>query len=367
MKILTVVGARPQFVKAAMVSRALRAEGAEEALVHTGQHYDDNMSKVFFEEMEIPPPEINLGVGSGSHAWQTGEAMQRLEQVCGERKPDAMLVYGDTNTTMAGALVGAKLCVPVAHVEAGLRSFDRTMPEEVNRLVTDHLSTWLFCPTETAVKNLTREGVTQGVHRVGDVMFDAALHFGAMARASSDVLERLGVKEKGFVLATVHRDFNTDDARRVKGIMEGFFLCEDPVIFPAHPRVRKQLQAFGLDARIRESKDVHVIDPVGYLDMIRLEMAARVIVTDSGGVQKEAFFHGVPCVTVRPSTEWVETVELGWNRLVEAEADAICRAVREATTPQGSPPPLYGRGDAAVRIAWVLAAAERTDGLVPTD
>jgi len=326
-------------------------------LVHTGQHYDDRLSQVFFDEMGIPKPQINLGVGSGSHAWQTGQTMQQLEPVCIERKPDVVLIYGDTNATLAGALVGAKLCIPVAHVEAGLRSFDRGMPEEINRIVADSLSALLFCPTDVAVRNLVREGVTRGVHNVGDVMVDAAMHFGTIARARSRILETLGVREKAFTLATIHRDFNTDSRERLSGIVEGLCACRDTVVFPAHPRVRKQFAAFDLEARIRESSNLRVIDPVGYLDMIRLEMAARVIVTDSGGIQKEAFFHGIPCVTVRPSTEWVETVELGWNRLVEPLTETIRTAVAEAKGPDAAPQAIFGDGHSAERIAEILSVA----------
>ncbi|MDI6775004.1 MAG: UDP-N-acetylglucosamine 2-epimerase (non-hydrolyzing) [Verrucomicrobiota bacterium] len=355
MKVLTVVGARPQFVKVAMVSRALAVAGIEEALVHTGQHYDETLSRVFFEELGIPAPRVNLGVGSGTHAFQTGEAMRRLEPLCVEQRPDRVLVYGDTNTTLAGALTAAKLHIPVAHVEAGLRSFDRGMSEEINRIVADSLSAFLFCPTETAARNLAAEGIVRGVHNVGDVMIDAALRFGVAARAKSRILDRLGLAEKGFVLATIHRDFNTDERVRLAGIVAGLVACGEQVVFPAHPRVRKQLAAFGLDVEIRESSKVRLIDPVGYLDMIRLEMAARVIVTDSGGVQKEALFHGVPCVTARPSTEWVETVELGWNRLVEPDAETIRTAVAGAKPPARAPPVLYGDGHSAERIAEILA------------
>jgi UDP-GlcNAc3NAcA epimerase len=358
MKILTVVGARPQFVKASVVSRALARAGAQEVLIHTGQHYDDRMSKVFFDELGIPEPRVNLGVGSGSHAIQTGEAMMRLEPLCAGEKPDAVLIYGDTNATLSGALVGAKLGIPVAHVEAGLRSFDRRMPEEINRVVADSLSSLLFCPTPTAVRNLAAEGITRGVHSVGDVMYDAALDFGAKAKTRSRILDVLGVGEKRFVLVTIHRDFNTDDRDRLAGVIDGLAACGETVVFPAHPRVLKQLRAFDLESRAVRAGNIRIIAPVGYLDMIRLEMAARVIVTDSGGVQKEAFFHGVPCVTVRPSTEWVETVEHGWNRLVEPARDRIVDAVRSARVPAATPPPLYGDGHSAERIAGVLVGTK---------
>ena len=356
MIVLTVVGARPQFIKTAMVSRALRARGIREVLVHTGQHYDDNMSRVFFDEMGIPKPDHNLGVGSGGHAFQTGEAMKGLESLCAEHQPDVLLVHGDTNATLAGALVAAKQCIPGAHVEAGLRSFDRAMPEEVNRVVTDHVSKCLFCPTDTAVENLRREGITRHVHQVGDVMYDAALHFAEQAKESSDVLSRLGVSEKSFVLVTVHRDFNTDSKERLEGIIRGVLQSGVQVVFPAHPRVRKCLEQYGLLGELEESGDDVLTEPVGYLDMIRLELGARAVMTDSGGVQKEAYFYGVPCLTVRPSTEWVETVDAGWNHLLAADADQIAGALDKVTTPGGDPPEVFGDGHAAERIAEAICA-----------
>ncbi len=355
MKVLSVVGARPQFVKAAVVTQALREAGVEEVMVHTGQHYDAGMSEVFFAELGIPAPAHNLGVGSGSHAAQTAGALTGLERLCLSERPDAVLVYGDTNATLSGALAAAKLRLPVAHVEAGLRSFDRRMPEEVNRVVADHLSRWLFCPTATAVDNLSREGITAGVVLVGDVMYDAVLRFGARAAAVSTVLERLRVTPGAFVLATIHRDFNTDAPDRLAGIVNGLLGCGLPVVFPAHPRVRKCLERGGWLARLEAEPRLRLCEPVGYLDMVRLEAAARVILTDSGGVQKEAFFHGVPCVTVRDTTEWVETVTAGWNRLAPAEAGSVAQALLAAGPPAGAHrPAFYGAGDAAGRIADIL-------------
>ena len=353
MKVLSVVGARPQFVKASALSLALREAGVSEVLVHTDQHYDENMSDIFFRQMGIPRPDHNLGVGSGSHAVQTGECMKRLEAVCLEDRPDVLNVYGDTNSTLAGGLVGAKLGIPVSHVEAGLRSFDRSMPEEVNRVVCDQLAAWCFCSTEVGARHLAAEGVTEGVHVVGDIMFDVVQRFRGPAREQSTVVAGLGLEPGGYGLVTIHRDFNTDRRDRLAGIVAGLFKASAarPLVFPVHPRVRKQLQAFGLMDGLGEG--VRLIDPVGYLDMLSLLDQAAVVITDSGGLQKEAMWMGVPCVTVRPSTEWVETVELGWNRLVEP--DDIGAAAGAAQRPAGEVPDVYGGGDAARRIAQCLA------------
>ena len=362
MKVMSIVGARPQFIKAAMVNRALRQGSVDDILIHTGQHYDDNMSKLFFDEMEIPRPSHNLGVGSGSHAVQTGTGLMKLEPLCADIRPDFVLVFGDTNATLTGALVGAKIGIPVAHVEAGLRSGDRSMPEEINRIVADRLSDLLFCPTDTAVKNLAAEGMTSGVHNVGDVMYDAAVHFGQLAAERSAVLDSLSLSSGNFVLATIHRDFNTDDGGRLRAITDGLLRLGRTVVFPAHPRVRKRLAEEELLAALENSESVRITEPVGYLDMVALEKNAAVIVTDSGGVQKEAFFHGVPCVTIRPSTEWVETVEAGWNRLVDADADAIAGAVGAARPPEGSfSAKSYGSGSSAKLIAGILKGACRRE------
>ncbi len=311
LKILAVVGARPQFVKAAMVSRAVLRHNERggspavvEELVHTGQHYDHAMSQVFFDEMGIPPPSVNLAVGSGSHGQTTGRMLEGIEREIEARLPDWVLVYGDTNSTLAAALAAAKLHVPVAHVEAGLRSFNRRMPEEVNRVLTDHVAELLFCPTRAAVENLAREGIARGVHHVGDVMYDAALAFGEMARRRSRILEELGLTPKQYHLATVHRAENTDDRARLSGILEGLgeLARETPVVLPLHPRTRKRIGESGLES---VTGSIRLIEPVPFLDMVRLEQEAKVILTDSGGVQKEAYFHGVPCVTLRDETEWV--------------------------------------------------------------
>ena len=355
--VATIVGARPQFVKAAVVSRALAAQrGVRELLVHTGQHYDDNMSKIFFDELGIAQPDYNLGIGSGSHGRQTGQMLQAIEAVLQELRPDWVLVYGDTNSTLAGALAAAKLHIAVAHVEAGLRSFNRGMPEEINRVLTDHVASLLFAPTAAAVKNLAREGIAgDAVHEVGDVMFDAALHYGALAEARSRILADLDIDRRGYVLVTVHRAENTDDPARFAAIRTALaeIARELPVIFPVHPRTRALLEAAD-----HSTRGLRYIDPVGYLDMLTLEKNAALIATDSGGVQKEAFFYGVPAVTLRDETEWIELVDLGWNRLAPTrEARQIVAILRDALRAgPGRAASPYGNGDAARLVAARLAA-----------
>ncbi len=351
MKIVSIVGARPQFIKAAPVCRALRKEHTE-ILVHTGQHYDDNMSAVFFNELGIPPPEYLLGVGSGNHGEQTGAMLAAIEKVLVKEKPEWVLVYGDTNSTLAGALAAAKLHISVAHVEAGLRSFNRLMPEEINRVLADHLSDLLFCPSEIAVKNLAAEGITRGVHIIGDVMADALFDAVALASVQSDVLFRLGLEDKKFLLATVHRAENTDHPDRIKNILRAFSQIDETIVFPIHPRTRKVLEALGFqDWRTSHLK---LIDPVGYLDIVQLEQSARMILTDSGGIQKEAYWLGVPCITMRDETEWVETVEAGWNRVVGADENLILDAVRTFQPPT-SRPSLYGDGKSVSRLIRLLS------------
>ena len=305
MKVITVVGARPQFVKAATVSRAFaQTEGLQELIVHTGQHFDPSLSEVFFEELGIPEPKYNLGIGGGTHGQNTGRMIEAVESVLIEEKPDWVLVYGDTDSTLAGALAAVKLHIHVAHVEAGLRSFNRRMPEEINRVLTDHAADLLLAPTPAAVENLRREGLPEArVRWVGDVMYDAALHFGRLADHASTALESLGLEPCGYVLATVHRAENTDDPARLEAVFEGLFrvAAELPVVLPLHPRTRKALERLGWLERAREQ--LRLIEPVGYLDMVALEKNARLIATDSGGVQKEAYFFGVPCVTLRDETE----------------------------------------------------------------
>jgi UDP-GlcNAc3NAcA epimerase len=375
LKIATIVGARPQFIKAAAVSRAIATHNVgqtsrsvppasadrpiEDVIIHTGQHYDANMSQVFFEELAIPEPRYNLGIGSLSHAVQTGRMLQAIEPLLVNEKPDWVLVYGDTNSTLAGALAARKLNLNVAHVEAGLRSFNRRMPEEINRVLADRISDLLFCPTDAAVENLQREGVTRGVEQVGDVMFDASLFSRERARRSSRILETMRLAPRSFVLATVHRAENTDDPARLGGICDGLARVAGRwrVVLALHPRTRRFLAEHGMNARLG---NVEVIDPVPYLDMIRLEESARAICTDSGGVQKEAFFYRVPCVTLRDETEWVETVAAGWNTLVSADAAAILRAVEAADrTPPKSNALFYGDGNAAGRIVEILLRETR--------
>ncbi len=351
MKVVTVVGARPQFIKAAAVSRKLR-EGNQEILIHTGQHYDENMSAVFFEELGIPQPEYQLGIGSGGHGAQTGAMLAEIEKVLLHEQPDWMLVYGDTNSTLAGALAAAKLHIRVAHVEAGLRSFNRRMPEEINRILTDHISDLLFCPSPVAAGNLEREGITRGVHVVGDVMYEALTYAAGRARQASRVLEWLGAGEKQYLLATVHRAENTDDPMRFLGILSAFNRVNERLIFPVHPRTRKMMEQIGY----QPAGNVCLIDPVGYLDMVRLEGAARMILTDSGGIQKEAYWLGVPCVTLRDETEWVETVEAGWNVLAGAETERILDCLNQVW-PEDNRQPIYGEPNAAQIIVDTLIKA----------
>ena len=357
MKLVTVLGARPQFIKAAPVSRVLHtAKGVQEILMHTGQHFDDNMSKVFFDELDIPKPNYNLGIGGGTHGQNTGRMLEGVERVLLDERPDWVLVYGDTDSTIAGALAAVKLHIPVAHVEAGLRSFNRRMPEEINRVLTDHASDLLFAPTETAVRNLRREGIPdERIHLVGDVMYDSALFYTERAEKQSRILKMLDLNSKRYVLATVHRAENTDNTQRLEAIFGGLVLVAEqiPVVIPLHPRTRRALERIGMLDEIK--RKLRLIAPVGYLDMVMLEKNARLIVTDSGGVQKEAFFYRVPCVTLRDETEWVELVELGWNHLTSPiSAAAVEAEVRAALDTEGRPGTPYGKGDSARRIAQVL-------------
>lgn len=354
MEIVSVVGARPQFVKAAVVSRELAATpGARETLVHTGQHFDPGMSDVFFGELGIPEPAFHLGVGGGTHGQNTGRMLEAIERVLLERRPDWVLVYGDTDSTLAGTLAAVKLHVPVAHVEAGLRSFNRRMPEEINRVLADHAASLLLVPTETAVRNLAAEGIRgEAVRMVGDVMYDAALTYGREAEQRSGVLARVGVRPGAYVLATIHRPSNTDDVGNLRGILAAMAASRLPVVWPVHPRTRRRIAEFGLEIPLA----VRAIEPVGYLDMVKLERHARAIATDSGGVQKEAFFHRVPCLTLRRETEWVELVELGVNRLLGEDWSSFGAALA-GELPEFSPlddRQPYGRGDAALRIVRAL-------------
>jgi UDP-GlcNAc3NAcA epimerase len=359
MKVVTVVGARPQFVKAAVVSRALaKLPGVHEVMVHTGQHYDANMSDVFFAELGIPRPRHHLDVRSGRHGEQTGRMLAGIESVLLEERPDWLLVYGDTNSTLAGALAAAKLHVPVAHVEAGLRSFNRRMPEEINRVVTDHLAAAHFVPTVTAAAHLAREGIAgDSVHVVGDVMYDAALYYAARAEAASRAPEEYGLEPGHYVLATVHRAENTDDPARLRAIFGalGALGREIPVLLPLHPRTRAALEREGELGRVE--REVRLVPPLGFLDMVALERSAALIATDSGGVQKEAFFYRVPCVTLRDETEWTELVELGWNRLAPPVAmEPVLSTLRAALAagPAGRDEQPYGDGRSGERIAEIL-------------
>jgi UDP-N-acetylglucosamine 2-epimerase len=380
MKIVTVVGARPQFIKAAAVSRAIQAfnqrrrsfgrprskKKIQEVLVHTGQHYDYLMDRVFFEELALPKPDDYLGVGSGSHARQTAMMLERIEIVLEREKPKLVMVYGDTNSTLAGALAAVKLNIPVAHVEAGLRSYNRTMPEEINRLLTDHLSAFLFCPTHQAVRNLLKEGIKDGktkvVKKVGDVMYDSVLYYLEWAEKKSTILKDLGfytpnseLKTPNYYLATLHRAENTDNLKRLKSILKALNeIGKDvPLILPLHPRTKKMMKAYHL---FPDAQGIKLIEPVSYLDMLRLEKHAQAILTDSGGVQKEAYWFGVPCFTLRDETEWVETIQSGWNLLVGSEAKRIVDEVRRR---KGRKSPMkkkgiFGDGKASEKIVKVI-------------
>ena len=360
MKILTIVGARPQFIKAATVSRAIAEHNRRvtsnsslvtEVIIHTGQHYDQNMSEVFFKELEIPEPHLNLEVGSGLHGQQTGQMLIKLEEVMLSERPDWVVVYGDTNSTLAGALAAVKLHIPVAHVEAGLRSFNKIMPEEHNRVLTDHCSDLLFCPTQTAVKNLSKEGISKGVHWVGDVMYDSVLYNLDLALKKSNILETLNLKPKNYALATLHRAENTDDKQRLRNIFSAFEEIATnglPVILPLHPRTLNNLK----------NADIHPIgikicEPISYLDMLIMQKNARMIFTDSGGIQKEAFWMKVPCVTLRDETEWIETVESGWNVLVGANTQRIAKSISLIGQPINLTN-IFGDGDIAGKIVSMI-------------
>lgn len=353
MRVVTLVGARPQFIKAAPVSRALRQQH-EEVLIHSGQHYDYDMSDVFFEELGIPRPDHNLGVGSGGHGHMTGAMMGPLEDLLQESEPDMVIVYGDTNTTLAGAITAAKLGLPVAHIEAGLRSFNRTMPEEVNRVVADHVCDLLLAPTKAAIENLTAEGITEGVELVGDVMLDTARHF-AETQDAGPVLDGLGLTPGEYFFATVHRAGNADDPERLAAIVCALGRLPLPVVWSVHPRTRASLASFGLASVVEESENVRAIPPVSYKEAVALIRNAAALLTDSGGMQKEAYFFGVPCVTLREETEWVETVELGWNTLVGSDEEAIVAAATDLSRPDERPS-VYGDGHAAEAVVAAIEA-----------
>lgn len=351
LRILTVVGARPQFVKAAALSSALRERDWDEYLVHTGQHYDDSMSEVFFSELGIPDPDVNLGIGSGHHGETTGRMMAGIERECLEDRPDLVLVYGDTNSTLAAALVASKLHIPIAHVESGLRSFDRRMPEEVNRILADHVSSLLFCPSQSAVTNLKKEGVTEGVFEVGDIMRDALCMFLQRAKERSNAIERFGLNPGEYALLTIHRPSNTDDVETLEELLEAAGEM-GPVLFPAHPRCSESVRE--LISRNILKDNIQVVEPLGYLDFLAAASQARFIATDSGGLQKEAYWLKVPCITLREQTEWIETVETGWNRLVGNSAEAFRDAVCSLALPK-SHHELYGDGKTAIRICDIIS------------
>lgn len=349
MKIVTIVGARPQFIKAAPVSKVLR-KSHDEVLIHTGQHYDENMSNIFFNELKIPKPDYNLEIGSGSHGMMTGRMLEKLEEIYLKEKPDFVLVYGDTNSTLAGALAASKLLIPVIHVEAGLRSFNKAMPEEQNRILTDHISELLLVPTGDAVKNLKNEGITKGVYNVGDVMYDAVLMFKELAKSKIGLLDELGFNSGEYILTTIHRAENTNDINRLKSMIEALNESEEKVILPLHPRTKKFVSDYGLSF----NENIKVIDPIGYLEMLMLEENSKMIVTDSGGVQKEAYFMGKPCITMRDETEWVETVHSGWNVVVGTDKEKILHNVKNFK-PCKVQEPIFGDGKASYKIFNIIS------------
>lgn len=348
MKIITVIGARPQFIKAAAVSNKLR-ENNKEILIHTGQHYDENMSKIFFDELNIPYPDYNLSVGSGGHGKQTGEMLIKLEGIYEKENPDIVMVYGDTNSTLAGALVASKMLIPVIHVEAGLRSFNKEMPEEQNRILTDHISNLLFAPTDTAVKNLESEGIIKNVYNVGDVMFDAIMHFKDVSLKRSKIIDKLNLNNNEYILTTIHRAENTNDILRLKNIIEALNESDKTIVLPLHPRTRKYINDYSLNI----NNNIKLIEPVGYLDMISLEGNSSKIVTDSGGVQKEAFFMKKPCITMREETEWIETVENGWNILVGTDKDKILDSIVNFM-PNKPQKKIFGDGNSSEKICRII-------------
>lgn len=358
-KILTIVGARPNFIKIAPLIEELnrlnkinRLSKLSYKLVHTGQHYDYEMSQVFFQDLRIPKPDYNLGVGSGSHAWQTAKIMEKLEPVILKEKPNLVIVVGDVNSTLSGALVAAKLQNPLAHIEAGLRSFDMTMPEEINRRLTDHISNILFCPTKTAVENLRKEGIKKGVYNVGDIMYDAFLKGIEIAKRKSKILKKLELKTKDYLLLTLHRPHNVDNPKRLKKILKTINESKEKTIFPIHPRTRKQLRKL-TNLRTHQLTDFQIMEPVGYIDILWLEKNAKKILTDSGGVQKEAYFAKVPCITLRDRTEWIETVKDDWNILVDTNKNKILRAIR-SFDPKSEQHRYFGNGKTAKKIVEII-------------
>ncbi len=353
LKILTIVGARPNFIKIAPLFEEFKKyRMIKPILVHTGQHYDFEMSQIFFRELKIPKPHYNLGVGSGSHTWQTAKIMERLELVILKEKPNLVIVVGDVNSTLAGALASAKLQIPIAHVESGLRSYDKTMPEEVNRVLTDHISDFLFCPTKTAVKNLEKEGITKGVYNVGDIMYDAFLKNIWIAQKKSKILNKLNSKPKSYILLTVHRPSNTDNLKNLKNILEAIQESDERIIFPLHPRTKKQLKKLNYLCAYQLT-NLQLIEPAGYVDMLWLEKNAKKILSDSGGVQKEAYCLKIPCITLRDKTEWVETIKEKWNVLVGANKEKILSAIKNFN-PMFPQKKHFGDGKTSKKILKIL-------------
>ncbi|MEL7669215.1 UDP-N-acetylglucosamine 2-epimerase (non-hydrolyzing) [Methanobacterium sp.] len=354
MKIITVLGARPQFIKAALLSHELRREN-HEIIVHTGQHYDTEMSDIFFKEMNIPEPDYNLGVGSASHAYQTAEMMLKLEKIFVNENPDLVLVYGDTNSTLAGAITASKLNLPVAHVEAGPRMFDKTIPEEINRIITDQLSSLLFAPTPRSVDNLTNEGLNKGIHLTGDIMLDNFKYFYKKAEKHSKILEELDLTEKNYILTTIHRARNTESIKNLKTIVKSLLKISEveKIIFPVHPRTKKYLKKYNFYDRLNKNPNIKLINPVGYLDMLILTKNAKKIITDSGGLQKEAYFAQVPCITLDKSSAWPETVEDGWNLVIYGTSEKIARSVLHFK-PSSTQNKTFGHGNASVKITHLI-------------
>lgn len=350
MKIMSIIGARPQFIKCAPVSKEIRKNN-KEIIVHTGQHYDKTMSNLFFNELKIPKPDYNLGVGSGSHGYQTGQMLIKIEKVLFKEKPDFVLVYGDTNTTLAGALATVKLHIPIGHIESGLRSFDRKMPEEINRIISDHISNILFAPTENAVINLNKEGIKNGVFQVGDVMYDALIRNIKIAEEKSTIFSKFKIEPNQYFLATIHRPSNTDNKKNLENIFSAFSNIEETIIFPIHPRTAKFIKNHNLKDKI--GKNVIITEPLGYLDFITLEKNAKKIFTDSGGVQKEAYFLKIPCITLRENTEWIETVKDGWNILVGSDKGKIVDACINFN-PIGKQNNYFGKGEASKKIREII-------------
>jgi len=363
MKVVTIVGARPQFIKAAAVGRALGRAGHQAFLVHTGQHYDDVMADIFFRELEMPKPDVNLEVGSGTHGFQTGHMLVRLEEVLVAERPDWVLIYGDTNSTLAGALAASKLGIPLAHVEAGMRSFNREMPEEINRVVADHVSDLMFCATRTGVENLRQEGIQKGVRFVGDVMYDACLIFLPIARQRSRILVELGISSGEYLLLTAHRAETVDNDRRMRDLMHRVATLDAPVIFPAHPRTRKRLEALRLLSSLPQR--FRIVPPVGYLDMLVLEAEAAAVLTDSGGVQREAFFLSVPSIILRSETEWPELVQVGASALAGPDFSNLPIEQLGRVDPE-IVANLFGQGDASEKIARELSVAGNAAESRPT-